>query len=182
MSTDPPTDPPPGMIGPSPSERGLPAVPADPAEHAARAAREWQDVAESYVRRRMKELGIPEERIGSPDHHHGLDTRAFNPHECDAGGVSPDGRINVDAGVLDPDRAATLNPPAPEAWRKARLRTRIDAAIAHEDMEYLTDSHDLAVELAPETDLPIGKEPRRLLRAIRLGSQGFRGGPSSRIR
>ncbi len=131
----------PGMIGPSPSERGLPSVPADPAEHARRVAREWQDVGESYVRRRSKELGIPEERIGSSDHVHGLGVRAFNPHETDAGGVPPDGRINVDAGVLNPERAATLDPPAPEAWRKARLRTRVDAAIAHEDMEWRAGTH-----------------------------------------
>ena len=62
----------PGMIGPSPSERGLPAVPADPALHAGQSAREWSDVAETFVRRRMKELGIPKARIGSTDHRHGL--------------------------------------------------------------------------------------------------------------
>jgi hypothetical protein len=169
----------PGMTGPSPSERGLPAVPSDPAEHAKRIAREWSDVAESYVRRRMKELGIPEERIGSPDHAHGLEKCAFNPYEGDAGGVSPDGRFNVDAGVINTERAAELNPPAPDAWRRARLRDRIDAAIAHEVTEWLADSHDLAVELSPETDLPIGPRPRALLRAIRLGSQGFRGGSAS---
>lgn len=173
--------PPPGMIGPSPSERGLPAVPADPAEHARRVAREWNDVAESYARRRMKELGIPEHRIGSSDHRHGLGASAFNPHECDAGGVSPDGRVNVDAGVLNPEQMSHLALPAPEAWRKARLRTRIDAAIAHEDMEWFSGTHEAAVELAPETDLPIGRKPRALLRAIRLGERGFRGGgPSPR--
>jgi hypothetical protein len=169
----------PGMIGPSPSERGLPAVPADPAEHAGRFAREWQDVAETYVKRRMKELGIPEERIGSSDHRHGLGRSAFNPYERDAGGVSPGGRLNVDSGVLNPEQMSHLAPPAPEAWRKARLRTRIDAAIAHEDMEWRAGTHEAAVELAPETDLPIGRKPRALLRAIRLGEQGFRGGASS---
>lgn len=176
MSDDPPS---PGMIGPSPSERGLPAVPADPAEHGRRIAREWYDVGESYARRRMKELGIPEARIGSTDHRHGLGVSAFNPYEQDAGGVTPDGRINVDSGVLNPEQMSHLASPAPQAWREARLRTRIDAAIAHEDMEWRAGSHEAAVELAPETDLNIGGKPRRLLRAIRLGEQGSHGGAPS---
>ena len=167
------------MIGEPPSARGLHAIPADPAEHAVRSAREWQDVAETYVRRRMEELGIPEERIGSSDHRHGLGVTAFNPYERDAGGVSPGGRLNVDSGVLNPEQMSHLASPAPEAWRKARLRTLIDAAIAHEDMEWRAVTHEAAVELAPETDMPIGEKPRTLLRAIRLGEQGFRGGSPS---
>jgi hypothetical protein len=39
-----------GMIGRSPTERGLAAVPADPGDHAVQSAREWQDVAESFER------------------------------------------------------------------------------------------------------------------------------------
>ena len=39
---------PPGMIGPPPSARGVPAVPADPAEHALHFARDWSDVAEAF--------------------------------------------------------------------------------------------------------------------------------------
>jgi hypothetical protein len=129
----------------------------------------------------MKELGIPPGRIGSTDHRHGLGISAFNPYERDAGGVSPDGRLNVDSGVLNPEQMSHLASPAPEAWRKARLRTRIDAAIAHEDAEWRAGSHEAAVEQAPETDLPIGGGARALLRAIRLGEQAARGGgPSPR--
>lgn len=167
------------MIGPSPSERGLPAILADPAEHAERSAREWRDVAETYVRRRMQELGVPEARIGSTDHRHVLGVSAFNPYERDAGGVTPDGRLNVDSGVLNPEQLSHLASPAPQAWREARLRTRIDAAIAHEDMEWRAGTHEAAVELAPETDLPIGGRPRKPLRAVRLGEQGSRGGEPS---
>jgi len=57
----------PGMIGEPPSARGLPPIPTDPAEHAVRFAREWQDVAETYVQTRMRQLGIPESRIGGSD-------------------------------------------------------------------------------------------------------------------
>lgn len=129
----------------------------------------------------MKELGIPEARIGSTDHRHGLGVSAFNPYERDAGGVAPDGRLNVDSGVLNPEQMAHLASLAPKAWREATLRTRIDAAIAHEDMEWRAGTHRAAVERAPETDLPVGERARRLLRAIRLGEQEFRGGgPSPR--
>ena len=41
-------------------------------------------MAETFVRRRMEELRIPEARIGSTDHRHGLGVSAFNPHERDA--------------------------------------------------------------------------------------------------
>jgi hypothetical protein len=167
---------PPGMIGPSPSERGLPAVPADPAEHAKRVAGEWQDVAEAFIRRRMKELGIPDEMIGSSDHRSGVDRRAFYPHEVDGGGVAPGGRISVDSGVLNPE----LHPI--EEWRDAGLRDRITATIAHEYEEAIGGTHEYAVEHAPETDLPVGKDVRKMLRAIRLSERGSGGGRPSRPR
>ena len=53
------------MIGLPPSARGLTGRPADIAEHASQVAREWEDVAESYVQKRMRELGIPEGQIGA---------------------------------------------------------------------------------------------------------------------
>jgi hypothetical protein len=170
------------MIGEPPSARGVPAIPADPAEHSVRFAREWHDVLETYVQRRMRALGVPEKRIGSSDHEHRVERRAFFPDEITAGGLATGGLINVDAGVLNPERAANLDRPTPEAWRHARLRDRIDAAIAHEDMEHRAGSHDAAVELAPETDLPIGGRPRALLRAIRLGEQSIRRAGSSQDR
>ena len=167
---------PPGMFGQSPSERGLPAIPADPAEHAKRVAREWQDVAESYARRRMNELGIPEEMIGSSDHRSGVERRAFFPDEVDGGGVAPGGRISVDSGVLNPE----LHPV--EEWRDAPLRARFSSAIAHEYEEAIGGSHEHAVEHAPETDLPVGEPVRKLLRAIRRFEQGFGGDRPSRSR
>jgi hypothetical protein len=66
---------------------------------------------------------------------------------------------------------AHLGPEASCAWEHASVDTRSRAAIAHEDMEWRTDSHEMAVELAPETDLNIGRHARKLLRAIRLGEQ-----------
>ncbi len=45
------------MVGEPPSARG--GRPADPGLHAQQIAREWEDVGESYVRRRNRELGVP---------------------------------------------------------------------------------------------------------------------------
>jgi hypothetical protein len=42
-------------------------VPADPAEHAVQFAEDWYDRLEFHCRRRMRELGIPEHRVGAYD-------------------------------------------------------------------------------------------------------------------
>ncbi len=114
--------------------------------------------------------------IGSSDHKHRVERRAFFPHESGGGGIATGGRINVDSGVFNPE----LHPIT--EWAHSSLRHRIDASIAHEYEEARLGSHELALESAPETDLPIGGAVRRLLRAIRMHEQGFRGGNSSRRR
>ncbi len=162
------------MIGPSPSERGLPAVPADPAEHARRSAREWRDVAESYVDRRMKELGIPEDRVGMPDLEYGITQAAFHPHASQGGGVSPDGRIVIDSGVLNPDLFKPLGEEASRAFEHASVRTRIDGAIAHEFEEHGGGmDHTFAMENAPDTALPISNAARKLARKLRAAERSL---------
>jgi len=153
--------------------------PSDAVEHAVDFSRRWADRLDRYAAERMEELGIPPERIGSGDHKNGIAWCAFNPHEREGGSVSTGGRINVDSGVLNPDQMRYLKSPAPEAWRRARLRHRIDAVIVHEYEEGQRGSHDHAVEHAPDTGLPVGGTSRALLRALRLGEQATRrGGPS----
>ena len=164
------------MIGTPPSARPLWH---DPAEHALDFARRYAEPLDRHCAVRMEELGIPRDRIGSSDHRHSIAWCAFNPYERDVGGLASGGRITVDSGVLNPERMADLGPPAPEAWRRSRLRDRIDAAIAHEDMEWRIGSHTAAVEHAPETQLPLGDRPRALLRAIRSGERSTRGGGST---
>jgi hypothetical protein len=51
------------MIGLPPSARGLTGRPKDIADHASAVAREWEDVGERYVRRRMRELGISRSHV-----------------------------------------------------------------------------------------------------------------------
>ena len=69
---------PPGMIGPPRSARG--GRPADPGLHAQQIAREWEDVGESYVDRRNRDLGIAKGMNGQPDFEGDGSWRAFNPH------------------------------------------------------------------------------------------------------
>ena len=160
----------PGMIGPSPSERGLPAIPTDPADHAADFSRRWRDRLEQEAGRIMERVGISPGRIGGRDIAGGV-SRNFFPDGRDGGGLSPAGGINLDSGIFNPAQMDHWGPEASAAWAHASARTRAKAAIAHEDMEWRAGTHDAAVELASETDLNIGGKARKLLRAIRLGEQ-----------
>jgi hypothetical protein len=160
--TDDPEQSPPGMIGTPPSARGLPAIPADPAEHAVRVAREWQDVAETYAQRRMRELGIPEDKIGASSREHGIVRAAFNPHDRDGGGITSG--VTVNSGVLNPD--LLKGGKGGRIWPKARLRDRIDAIIAHEWAEGRHGTHEAALKTAAKTELPVSKGAKRILKAM----------------
>jgi hypothetical protein len=143
-------------------------VPADPAEHARQFATDWADRFEAYARRRMREVGVPEGWIGNVDVEHRIDRRTFFPHES-AGGYNVHQRgINLDSGILNPNLIdARAEPELSSAWRKARLRHRADAVIAHEFEEASTAlplQHEEAKRKAPETRLDIDEEARSLLR------------------
>ena len=153
---------PPGMTGPSPSERGLSAVPADPATHAQRVAREWRDVAATYVERRMRELGIPADKIGADDLRAGKPWRVFDPDEKTGGSISTG--IVVDSGVLNPDLLKGQK--GGRVWAKETIRNRIDAIIAHEWAEDRTQDHGEALKAAVRTELPVGDGARRILKAM----------------
>jgi hypothetical protein len=153
---------PPDMIGPSPSERGLPAVPANKAAHAQQVAREWRDVAETYIRRRMKELGIPEEMIGAGDAYRGIPPRAFEPEEQTGGYITTG--ITINSGCLNLD--LLKGGKGGRIWPKARLRDRIDAIIAHEWEESKTIDHVAALKAAAKTELPVTDGARRILKAM----------------
>ena len=147
---------------------GLPTsarrVPHDAAEHAADFAHRYADSMNYHVENRMMELGIHTDRIGARKY--GYPHRAFWPEENTGGGNVPGMRLTVDSGVLNPELMAA-RPEAGPIWEKARLRDRMDAVIAHEDAESLTGDHTLAEAMAPDTELPIRDEARRILRAIR---------------
>ena len=87
------------MIGIPPSARG--GRPADIAAHARQIAQEWEDIGETYVRKRNRELGIPEHMNGEPDYGGDGKWRAFNAKGT-TGGNNTTG-VSVDSGVLDPE-------------------------------------------------------------------------------
>ena len=146
--------------------------PTDPADHAEEFAHRWVDRLENAVEGRMHALEVPEPQIGSSDHQRGVAWRTFFPHERDAGGNSPGGRLSVDSGVLNPEwNASRIGEEASAHWKRSRLRHRIDATIAHEFEEAKGGSHDYAIEYGPETELPVSDEVRALLRSIRRGEQ-----------
>lgn len=157
------------MIGTPPSAR-FPAIPADPVEHAIRSADEWADVAEAYIQKRMRELGIPEQQIGAPDHERSSVRHAFLPGETKGGTNDFAARLFVDSAVLNPElNAKEIGPEASKLWEESCLRDRIDAVIAHEYEEARGIPHEEVVERAPETALPIGDKARKILRTIASG-------------
>src|SRR5262249_33611841 len=130
--------------------------------HASHVAREWEDVGERYVRRRMAELGIPEHQRGQPDYGGDGRWRAFDPYER-LGGKNTTGAV-VDSGVLNPDLLKGKK--GGGIWPKMRLKVRIDSIIAHEYEELRAGGeHAKALKAAVRTELPISDEVRRLNRA-----------------
>ncbi len=93
--------------------------------------------------------------------------RAFFPHEQDGGGNSPGQRLNLDSGIFNDDLMQPLGPHAHRAWRRSSVETRAMAVVAHENVESWGHTHDEAVEMAPDTALPITDAARGLLRIIR---------------
>ena len=168
----PPAEPPLAMIGLPPSARGLTGRPADIAEHASQVAGEWEDIAEAYVQKTMRELGIAEHRIGAPDYERGGIKRAFLSEETKGGTNDSAGRIYVDSGVLNPKlNAEAIGLEAAKVWASATVRDRIRAVIPHEDLESRGIPHDEVVQLAPDTELPIGENARRILRTMAEGAK-----------
>jgi hypothetical protein len=152
----PPAEPVPAMIGLPPSARGLTGRPADIAEHARQVAREWDDVAEAFVQKRMRELGIPEHQIGAPDHRRGGEKHAFLPDEAIGGSNGTGHRRFVDSGMLNPElNAEEIGLEASTLWAKSCLRDRIDAITAHEHLEAQDIPHEEVVQRALDAKLPI---------------------------
>ena len=144
----------PSMIGTPPSER---LMWHDPAAHARDFAERYAEPMNYHAENRMMELGIPTDRIGAAKIR--LPAPRFWPEETTGGGNVPGRRLNVDSGVFNLELMAN-RPEVRELWAKSRLRDRIDAIIAHEDAESLTDNHALAEAMAPNTTLPITEEAR----------------------
>ena len=138
--------------------------PTDPADHAEDFAHRYAQEMDYLTGDRMAELGIPTDKTGSRVPGQGHAT--FIPHERSGGGNDHLGGLTLDSGVFNPELLGTLSGHA--EWAKARLRDRIDAAIAHEHEEARRGgSHVEALRHAPETELPIRDDARHILRAMR---------------
>ena len=159
----------PAMIGLSPSVRGLKAIPDDFEEHAKDFAVRYWELLEAIARKRMREVGVPEDRIGMLDPDNDFRLAAFHPEHLAGGGVHPTtGRINLDAGLFKPGILdVTMPADVSSLHDKSRASVCQDAIIAHEFEEGLRGSHEAAVEHASDTKLTIMDEARRVLKAQR---------------
>jgi hypothetical protein len=149
-------------------------VPADPADHAEDFAHRYAGPLDWLAGIHLEERGIPKERIGSNDHDHGLAGAAFNPFERHGGGITHAGQVNLDSGSFNPDLLTKdYGKQAGKLWAGSRLRDRWDALTAHEDTEWREGGdHDVAVQKAPETELPISDRARQIMVSMRKGWRG----------
>ena len=136
--------------------------PADPADHAEEFSRHWADRLEEYSTIRMKELGLPDDKIGSSPLTKPGGWRSFDP--ADRTGGSIERGVVVNSGCLNPDLMKGKK--GNRVWAKATLRDRIDAVIAHEYEESLCGDHSDAVRAAARTKLPITEGARRICKAM----------------
>jgi hypothetical protein len=65
------------------------------------------------------------------------------------------------------DLMQPFGPYAHRAWRRSSVETRAMALLAHEDVETQGHTHEEAVEMSPDTALPVTNAARELLRIIR---------------
>jgi hypothetical protein len=136
--------------------------PLDPAEHAKQFASTWADKLEEYCALRMAEIGVPQDMTGEPDFDGDGRWLVFNPYRGNGGGNTVG--IIVDSGVLNPDLLKGKK--GGRLWPHARLRDRIDVVIAHEHEELRRGSHAAAIKAAPNTELRISAQARRMSRAM----------------
>ncbi len=131
---NPPVEPPPAMTGLPPSARGLKAIPDDIEPHAKDFATRYWEPLEAITRKRMREVGVPEDRIGMIDADFNYRLAAFHPQQIDGGGVHPPtGRINLDAGIFKPEiLEGTMPPEVSLMHAKSRASVKLDVIIAHE--------------------------------------------------
>ncbi|HZW30552.1 MAG TPA: hypothetical protein VFF52_07590 [Isosphaeraceae bacterium] len=96
-------------------------IPADPAEHAKDFSLRYYEPIERCVRERMRQLGVPEDKIGMIDPDCDYRLAAFHPLETNGGGVTIHGRINVNSGIFNPNLLENrASPEAAKVWRKGR--------------------------------------------------------------
>src|SRR4051812_11326663 len=100
--------------------------PPETAEHARDFARRYAVDLEIAVGQMMLNLGIDPEKIGAGDPEHGIRHAAFHPHGTVGGDVSPDGRIVLDSGVMNPDLLTdAYGEVAARRWASSRLPDRM---------------------------------------------------------
>jgi hypothetical protein len=150
------------------------APPTDPAEHAEDFSRRYVNDLEIATGQVMIDLGLTQHEMGLRDPSRNLEHHTFFPDEGDGGGVSRAGQINLDSGVMNP---SVMDGPYGEEcgklWRKSKSPGRMQAIIAHERAEHEHGGdHELSLIAAPETDLPISKRAKEILRAQESGWRG----------
>ena len=146
---------PPGMVGEPSAAR--PAVPPDAADHAEDFSWRYAEDLDIVAGQAMIDLGVPDDQMGAGDPRRLGEHHSFHPGDRTGGSNGPVGQITVDSGIMNPQLFdQNYDEETQHLWRKARLKHRVEAIIAHEYEEYYHGSdHAVALKHAPTTALPI---------------------------
>jgi hypothetical protein len=136
--------------------------PSDSADHAADFSKRYAEPLDRYCALRMEELGIPQEKLGADDLRPSMPRCAFDRYTREGGNITSG--VTVNSGVLNPDLLKGQK--GGRIWRKARLRDRIDATIAHEWAEAEHVNHKAALKTAAKTRLPVSLGAKHILKAM----------------
>ena len=155
------------MIGTPPSARQISAVPE---LHALDFAERYAEPLDYHAGQVMIDLGIPRDRIGASAPLHRIRHATFHWRERTGGGVSPEGRLTLDSGIMNTELLTKdYGEEVAKIWRKLRLKARMEAITAHELAESEAGSHVEALKAAANTRLPVSHEAMDLLRAMERG-------------
>lgn len=143
--------------------------PGDPADHAEDFSRRYAQESDIAAGDTLMGIGIAPKRLGATDPED-LVRQTFHPAERSRGAITPDGRIKLDSGIMNPDAMdAPYGKEAGDYWRKMRLLDRMQAVGAHECEEHEGGSDDEALKRGPDTSLPVSEPAREMLRRMRDG-------------
>jgi len=155
------------MIGTPPSARQISAVPE---LHALDFGERYAQLLDYHAGQVMIDLGIPRDKIGASAPLHRIRHATFHWRERTGGGVSPDGRLTLDSGIMNTELLTKdYGEEVARIWRKMRLRPRMEAITAHELAESEVGTHVEALKAAANTRLPVSREALELLRAMEQG-------------
>jgi hypothetical protein len=110
--------------------------PPDPAEHAIDFSHRYAEDLEIVAGQAMMDLNLTKDQMGAQDHERASEHHAFFPQNEEGGTVTPDGRVMLDSGIMNPNLLdAGYDEPTQKLWRNTKIRHRAQARELLKQME-----------------------------------------------